>query len=101
MARVIGWSLVIILIRFPTLESGLKISRRMRTQGINAAVDISKRKLGDQLNIARKKQLKYVLIVGPDEIKNDLYTLRHMEDSTEAKLSLDQVISRINKQSQI
>ncbi len=84
-----------------TLEAGLKIARRMRAQGINAAVDISKRKLGDQLNIARKKQLKYVLIVGPDEIKNDLYTLRHMGDSTEAKLSLDQVISRLNKQTQI
>ena len=80
-----------------TLKSGLKIARRLRAQGINTAIDISRRKLGDQLNVARKKQLKYVLIVGPDEIKNDLYTLRDMEDSNEAKLSLEQVISRLSK----
>ncbi|MEK7599977.1 MAG: histidine--tRNA ligase [Patescibacteria group bacterium] len=58
---------------------------QLREAGINVAVELSGKKLGDQFKAADKKGLKQVLIIGQDEIKAGAFTLKNLETSKETK----------------
>jgi len=54
-----------------------------RKNGVNTAVDISNKKLGDQLKSLDKRKIPFVLTVGPEEIKNNKFTVRNTETREE------------------
>lgn len=60
----------------------------LRARGINLAVDLTGRKLGDQLKAADKKDVDYALIIGEDEIKSGAYRLKHMPTGDEQTLNV-------------
>lgn len=66
----------------------------LRAKGLNVAVDISGRKLGDQIKTAVKKGLDYVLIIGEDELKTGKFTLRDLDSGKEDKLTAEALIKR-------
>ena len=58
----------------------------LRAKGVNLAVDLTGRKLGDQLKAADKKQIAYALIIGEDEIKTNTYKLKNLATGEEQAL---------------
>lgn len=80
----------------PGGEAGAqKISGQMRAEGVNVELDITGRKLDKQLKTAIKKQIRYILFVGEDEVKNELFTLKNLTKNEEEKLSVERVISTV------
>ncbi len=79
-----------------SLSEANKVASLLRQSNINVAVDISGRKLGDQIKTAQKKAIKYVLIIGSKEIETQKYTLRDLDKSSEATLTLKQLIDKFS-----
>ncbi len=77
------------------LDGATLAANDLRKLGINVAVDYSERKLADQFKSAQKKQVNFVLIVGPKEIATQKFTLRNLAESSETILSLKQVASKL------
>ena len=73
---------------------------KLRQAGINVAVDLSGRKLGDQLKAADKKGVTNVLIIGEDELKTGKYKLKGLKSGKERKLDLKAVIKTLKGQRQ-
>jgi histidyl-tRNA synthetase len=69
----------------------------LRRQGINLAVDLSGRKLGDQLKVADKKGIEYVLIVGEDELKTGKYKLKNLKTGKEQQFNLKQIAKTLQE----
>lgn len=69
-----------------------KVVNALRYKGLNTAVDLSGRKLGDQFKTADKKGVKYALIVGEDELKTELFKLKNLESGAEQSGSLADLI---------
>ena len=69
-----------------------KVVSQLRDAGINVAVDFSGRKIGDQIKMADKKSVDKVIIIGDDEIKSGIFTVKTLKDGKEDKLSLKQII---------
>jgi histidyl-tRNA synthetase len=67
----------------------------LREAGINTTVDISGKKLGDQLKNAEKKGLNKVLVIGEDELNSGTYKLKYLEDSREEEADLSQIIKLV------
>jgi len=67
---------------------------KLRKSGINIALDLSKKKLADQIKTASKKQIKYVLIVGDKELASAKYVLRNLETSIEQVLTETELINK-------
>ena len=44
---------------------------------------------------ANRRQIKYVLIVGEDEVKEQLFILKDMETGEQEKLTLNEIISKL------
>ncbi len=80
-------------------EEAQKLISTLRKAGINVAVDLSGRKLGDQLKAADKKGVTNVLIIGEDELKTGKYKLKDLSTGKERKLDLKAVVKRLKEQS--
>jgi histidyl-tRNA synthetase len=74
------------------------LAQELRTQGLNAAVDLSKRKLGDQLKTAAKKSYGYVIVIGEDEVKSKQYKLKNLVTGEESELSTSQLIKELKRE---
>jgi|ERR1017187_4571567 histidyl-tRNA synthetase len=77
------------------LQQAQKPIAELRAKRLNLAVDLSGRKLDKQLNVADKRGVRYVLIIGQQEISTEQYTLKDLHTGKETKLSLSQVVNEI------
>jgi histidyl-tRNA synthetase len=57
----------------------------LRAAGLNVAVDLSGKKIGDQFKAADKKGVERVLIIGEKELKNGQFTLKNLKTGAEQK----------------
>jgi histidyl-tRNA synthetase len=73
-----------------------KVAEIFRGKGINVAIDISGKKLSDQLKSLDKRNIPYVLTIGSEELKSQNFTVRNTETREERSGSVDEVIKTIN-----
>ncbi|MDQ5949318.1 MAG: histidyl-tRNA synthetase [Patescibacteria group bacterium] len=71
------------------------LANKLRSQNLNVAIDLSNKKVGDQIKTAHKQSIPYVLVVGENEVKENKYTVKQMESGDEKKLSADEIVSYI------
>jgi histidyl-tRNA synthetase len=71
------------------------VCQELRQGGLNVAVDLSGRKLGDQLKIADKKDIPFVLIIGDAELKAQRFTLKELHSGHEQKATTAGVIKAL------
>lgn len=65
----------------------------LRGMGLNVAVDLSGRKLGDQIKAADKKGIAYVLVVGDSELSSEQFTLKNLKTGDEERHGLERIVS--------
>ncbi len=68
------------------------VVKKLRSQGINLAVDLTDRKPEKQIKAALKLAVPYLLFIGEDEISNKKYILRNVETQKEDVLSIDEIM---------
>ena len=78
-----------------TLENGLSLTSKLRELGIKADCLYENKSFKSKMKEANKRQIKYVLIVGEDEVKNQKYTLKDMTTSEQSQLSIEQIVEKI------
>jgi histidyl-tRNA synthetase len=74
-----------------------KVLAKLRAGGVNVAVDLSGRKLGDQLKTADKKGITHALIIGENELATDKFNLKNLDTGNEQKLTLAGIINKFGK----
>lgn len=74
---------------------GFKLLNSLRKQGLSAAMDFAGRSMKAQMKQANKLGAKYSVILGEDEIAEGVVMLRSMEDSSQAKVPMNQVAEKI------
>ena len=78
-----------------TLENGLSLTSKLRELGVKADCLYENKSFKSKMKEANKRQIKYVLIVGEDEVKNQKYTLKDMTTSEQSQLSIEQIVEKI------
>lgn len=76
-----------------SLEAADALARKLRSDGVLAELDITGRKLDKQLKTALKKQIPFAVFVGEEEIKEGVYTVKNLIESTEQKADADRMVS--------
>ncbi len=77
-------------------EQSRELLTSLRTSGLNIAEGSAKKKIGDQINVALKKKIPYVLVIGAEELKSGKLSLRDLSKSKESKLTAPELIKFIN-----
>lgn len=68
------------------LEKAFVLARELRGEGLFAYVDFGERKLRAQMRLANRLGARFVCVVGEDEIRTGLYTIKRMADGTQTRL---------------
>ncbi len=69
--------------------------QEMRAQGLRIAIDATGRKLDKQFKAAEKKQIHYVVFIGPREIEEDIYVLKNIQTGLEERHGIARLISLV------
>lgn len=74
------------------IEECLKVASKLREEKINTDLFLENAKLKKKMKYADKWNIPYVVIVGEEERKTNLYSLKTMETGNQIKVSLDEII---------
>ena len=77
------------------LRQAQGLARLMRASGVNVAVDLSQKKMGEQIKTAVKKGIKFAMFVGEEELSSEKFPLKDLDTKQEEKMPLDQVINKV------
>ncbi|MEX0748676.1 MAG: histidine--tRNA ligase [Candidatus Saccharimonadales bacterium] len=77
-------------------EDALVLADQLRQAQIAVAVDTTERKVGTKIKVADKQAIPYVLVLGPEEVANQRYSLKELKTGDEFNGSLEQVIARLS-----
>ncbi len=60
-----------------------QLAQRLRRHDLTVAVDLTGKKVGDQIKTASRKKVPFVCIVGEDEEESGMYRLKHLASKKE------------------
>jgi ATP phosphoribosyltransferase regulatory subunit len=72
----------------------LRVARAARASGLSTEVDVTGHGVGAGLRLAAKKQIRLALIVGDDEQKDNVVTVRDLETGEENKVSIESLVTQ-------
>ena len=77
------------------LRGAQRVVDQLRKEGINVELDFTGRKIDKQLKTAVKKAIPYILVIGDDELKSEVYPLRNAVTREEETLSVERIVSTV------
>jgi histidyl-tRNA synthetase len=72
-------------------EAGIKILAELRRAGIAAETDYSGKGLGAQMKMADRKNARFVMIIGEDELARAEVKIRNMETKEESNIAISEI----------
>lgn len=78
-----------------SMTAALDVARQLRSEGVSVEVDITDRKLDKQVKAAIKKGIPYLVFVGANEVREQLFTLKEVATTNEKKLSIERIVSTV------
>src|SRR5439155_16668563 len=79
---------LVIPISASDMPYALYVARAARSRGVRTEVDVTGHGVGAGLRLAAKKQLQFALIVGEDEQRKGLVTVRDLVRGEEQRMSI-------------
>lgn len=76
-------------------SAGLKILYRLRSAGIPADMDYLNKSLKGAMRAANDAQAAFVLILGEDELKKNIISVKNMLDSTQKEIAIENLIGEL------
>ena len=72
-----------------------KAFKKVREEGVSAEIYPSASKMKKQMNYAHKKNIEFVAIVGENELKSGLITLKNMKNGSQENISEKALMSQL------
>ena len=90
---------VLVTIFSPNLqEKSIQAANQLRKAKINTELYLDPQtKLNKQLKYADKKGIPWVIIIGPEEVKEKVVVLKNMASGKQEKLTLKKTITKLTK----
>jgi histidyl-tRNA synthetase len=68
------------------LGAASQLAAELRSQGLNVAVDLSDRKVSQQVKTADKELIPYIIVVGEEEVKSRKFKVKNLRGSNETEV---------------
>ena len=77
------------------MPKAIEIAQKLRSNEIKAEVDVSGKRLSNQLEYADKISVPWVVIVGEKEVEKGKYKLKNMKNRSEEEVSIEEIIGKV------
>lgn len=78
-------------------REGMKVLNELRDHGYSADIDYKNRKMKAQMKSADRLQAQYVILIGEDEVEEQVVTLRNMASRDQQQVKMNQLIETIKE----
>ena len=85
-------SKVMIISMVDNFEISIEIATKLRNAGINTQIYTNNAKIKNQFKYASKMNIPYVIVIGEDEIKNNLVSFKDMNTGEQKSMKIEQII---------
>ena len=85
-------SKVLVISMTDEYEYCARVATNLRSNGVKVQVNFEDQKLGKKFKYADKINVKYAIVIGEDEVKNNKITLKNMETGEQQVLDLDEAV---------
>lgn len=87
---------LVTIFSYDLLEKSIETTQFLRKNNINTELYLNPEdKLEKQLKYADKKQIPYVVIIGEEETKNNVFRLKNMKTGEQKKLTISQLVNSL------
>jgi histidyl-tRNA synthetase len=69
----------------------LELAQSLRDAGVRVSVDLSMKKIGDQMSKASKNALPFIAVIGEEEVRGKAIVIKRLSDGTEKTFSADAI----------
>lgn len=73
------------------ITEGMNLAEKLREQGLKVEVNLTNKKIGDQVSLADKKKIPYIICIGEDEVKSGKFKIKELESGEERKLTTKEI----------
>jgi histidyl-tRNA synthetase len=70
---------------------------KLRAKGVNVAVDLTKKKVGDQIRYADKKKIPFIACIGEEEMKTGQLKVKNLKTGEEQSGTIDSLAGLLGK----
>lgn len=81
----------IYMVPLDTNVETLKLATTLRNEGYNVLIEMNKRKIGKCFERAEKDNIKYVMIIGSDEVNSGIYKIKDMNKKEEYSYNIEEL----------
>ena len=75
----------------------LKLANELRAKGVNVLIEMNKKKVGKCFEYAERENIKYVMVIGENEINNKVFKIKDMIKKEEYSLEYEELIKFLTK----
>lgn len=75
----------------------LNLATILRSNGIKTLIEMNNKKVKKSFEYANKTNIKYVIVVGSNEIESGQYALKNMQNGEQINVTLDQMLEILKK----
>jgi len=76
-------------------EYANELAQKLREAGVNVAINLTDKKVGDQIKSADKQKIPYIICIGEDEIKNGEFKLKNLKTGDEKVVKEDDLVKNL------
>jgi histidyl-tRNA synthetase len=85
----------VVVLHSDALSDAQQLAAKLRAEGVNTEIDFTGRKIDKQIKTAIKKQIPFMVFIGENETKKQVYNLKDTVTSKEDTLSFERMVSTI------
>jgi histidyl-tRNA synthetase len=74
-----------------------ELAQELRLEGLNVSLDVSGKKIGEQITKANKRGVPFIIAIGDDEAASDTFVVKHMATGVEKKCKRRKIAAFVKK----
>ena len=82
----------VLIVPMGTEIQSMQIAEKLRKENVHVVVELSGRKVKKAFEYANKLGIKYVMVVGEDEVNSNLYSIKDMQKGEQQSLPIDDIV---------
>lgn len=88
---------VLVISMVEDLSKAIEVANKLRNTNINTEIYFDNKKIKAKFKYADKLKIPYVIVIGEDEIKSGLLTIKDMKDGTQEQMPIEEIIEKLIK----
>lgn len=86
---------VLVISMVDDLSKSIEVANDLRNAGINTEIYFDNRKIKAKFKYADRLNIPYVIVIGEDEIKSGLLTIKDMQEGTQEQMKIEDIIEKL------